>query len=232
MRKCLGALAVCCCWSTGNVHAQVSGSVAFVSDYLYRGLSSSDGRPVAQLNLAYDAEAGWFTGAFASRIRDAADLWGSVQYIGYAGYARRIEGELSWESGIARHHYAGASGRDYNEVHLGINSGQYSARISYAPNYLGMQSRTVYLEGSAGRELMDGLSGFVHLGYLNYLHGSPAYIARYRIDGRIGVVKALAGWKVQLAWDAAHISRTPVVQYGGNPVRSRNGVVLNLTRPF
>ena len=64
-----GAVALWTLLCASEACAQVSGSVTLVSDYRYRGISLSDGRPTAQLSVAYDRPDGWYMGAFASRVR-------------------------------------------------------------------------------------------------------------------------------------------------------------------
>lgn len=50
--------------------ATLSGQAAFVSDYRYRGLSLSEGRPAVQAKLNLDLGDGAYAEAFASTIRD------------------------------------------------------------------------------------------------------------------------------------------------------------------
>ena len=60
-----------------DVSARVSGSVAVVSDYLFRGVSLSEGRPAAQLNVNYDDASGWYAGGFASSTYNSPPSAGS-----------------------------------------------------------------------------------------------------------------------------------------------------------
>ena len=48
--------------------AQLGASVAADSDYRFRGVSLSDSRPGLRLTLNYDAPAGWYAGASATRV--------------------------------------------------------------------------------------------------------------------------------------------------------------------
>ena len=58
----------------GACRAQVAGSVGVVSDYRYRGMSLSDGRPAVQLSIDRDFAAGTYAGLMLSsvRLRDQA----------------------------------------------------------------------------------------------------------------------------------------------------------------
>src|SRR5215470_11326006 len=50
----------------GAAHAQISASVAAVSDYRFRGISQSDRKPALQGSVAYDHPSGLFAGLFVS----------------------------------------------------------------------------------------------------------------------------------------------------------------------
>ena len=49
--------------------AQVGVSASLLTDYLYRGVSLSDGRPAASLTLSYDHPSGAYGGLTASSAR-------------------------------------------------------------------------------------------------------------------------------------------------------------------
>ena len=44
----------------GIVFAQTGVGIAFLSDYLYRGVSLSNGKPTLSLSVAYDNPNGWY----------------------------------------------------------------------------------------------------------------------------------------------------------------------------
>ena len=100
-----------------DVSAQVSGSVAVVSDYLFRGVSLSEGRPAAQLNVNYDDASGWYAGGFASSVRLVADPGSHAQLIAYTGYARRLGSGLSFDAGASYAAFLQVAGYDYAELH-------------------------------------------------------------------------------------------------------------------
>ncbi len=225
------ALLLLVCLGGGHAHAQVSGSVALVSDYLYRGISLSQGDPVLQLNLNVDGPDGWYAGAFASRIKFDAARWGDVLLISYAGRAMRLDSGLAWDAGFSNYTYRGGSGRNYNEVHLGLGVENVRGRVSYSPDYLGNKARTVYADVSASHALGGGVSAFAHAGYLRALPGAPASMARSIVDGRIGLATSVSAWRLQLAWDGAHVARAGKPLYGYSRP-SRHGVVVSATRSF
>src|SRR5512144_21045 len=89
--------------AAGSAAAQLSGTVAAVTDYRYRGVTFSDRRPAAQAGLTYDDASGWYAGAFASTVRldPPGPATSNFQAIAYGGYAARLESGVSLEAGGA-----------------------------------------------------------------------------------------------------------------------------------
>jgi uncharacterized protein (TIGR02001 family) len=198
--------------------AQVSGSVAIVSDYVYRGISLSEGKAAPQLTLVYDHPDGWYLAGFVSNSRRSG-----AQYI---GYAQRLSLGSSWEAGVSNH---AASDMNFQEVFAGLAGERVSARVSYAPNYLGQGVRTVYGEVNASLRLGDKLNLFGHAGYFASLSDGWGKAPIRRADARIGLGFNLESWEFQLAWAGAHQRRAASAPYA---VQGSDSVVLNVMRRF
>jgi uncharacterized protein (TIGR02001 family) len=209
--------------------AQVSGSVALVSDYQYHGVSLSQGAPVPQLTVVYDNPAGWYVAAFASRIRVLYVPRADVKYAAHAGYARRLASGLSWEAGVSTNTYPDWSSRNYREVFGGLAGERVNGRLSYAPNYLGLDVATLYAEVNASHPLRGNLSLFGHLGYMASLGGGEASVRR--ADGRVGLGLNVQAWQFQLAVTGAQRRRAALQPYEA-PGRQARTVVLNVVRRF
>lgn len=202
----------------GGALAQISGSASVVSDYRLRGVSLSDGKPVAQLALDYDDPRGWYAGAFASgvRLRGAGD---TLQLMGYGGYAGRLGAGLSWEAGVSNAVFQRAATYNYAEGFVGLAAEHVSTRLSYAPEYFGKGS-SWYGEVNGQRALVDQLSLTMHAGLLRR-RAAPwqnAPTATLRADLRLGLSLDVAAWKLELAWQATQ-KKHPAYLYdeGGNP---------------
>lgn len=231
MRRACAVLLLCC-WQARVASAQISGSVALVSDHVYRGVSLSDGGPVPQLNLTYDGAAGWYVGAFASRYKLQGDSRSGTQYIGYAGYAQRLPSGLTLDAGVSQYGYAPGSRLNYSEVYASLAAANVNAKISYSPDYLGMKARSAYSEINGSYGLAENVSVYLHAGCLSYLSGVPLYASRHNLDGRMGLGTGWAGWRWQLAWAKAQTRRSGYAAWYGTAPRSRDSVVLSATRPF
>lgn len=202
--KTAPGLAALLLWScSGAALAQVSVVASTVSDYRLRGVSLSDGNPAAQLSVAYDHPQGWYAGLFASSatLRTAGD---TAQLMGYAGYARLLAPGLSWEAGVSKSAFRNAALYDYVETFVGLAGENLSGRLSYAPDYFGRGSHTVYGEANGNLALAEHLRLTGHLGLQHARPPQWAVLATpaWRFDVRVGLAFDVAAWKLQLAWTA------------------------------
>ena len=192
---------------TATASAQVSGSVALVSDYRYRGISLSDERPAAQLAVAYDGTGGGYAGALVSSVQPSRSARAQLQT--YLGITRPIRPGLNWELGVTYTTIAGDTGYDYPEAYLGLVTDHYSARLSYARHYFGQPAPTLYMALERTWRLSDHLRLLAHLGLLRR-NGPDEYEARrYRVDARAGLGWTWRDYHLQLAWTIARGSEGP-----------------------
>ncbi len=189
--------------------AQLSGTVAGVTDYRYRGVTFSDRRPAAQAGVTYDDASGWYAGAFGSTVRlDPPPGWATSRFqaIAYGGYAFRVGSGISVEAGGDYSAFAGVSDFNYGEVFIGASADNLSGRIHYSPRYFGTSSNAFYGEVNAAHPLVDAVRLNLHVGFLRYRYDSP-YGSLYGvtptkniIDARIGVRADIDRIQLEVAW--------------------------------
>ncbi len=114
------------------------GDVAIASDYIYRGVSQTDGRPALQGDAHLRSEAGWYAGLWTSTVDLPAARAARYEVNLYAG--RAWEMTRAWTASLAyvRYMYPGAAMRghfDYDELAL---SARFEDRLaltaSWSPN--------------------------------------------------------------------------------------------------
>lgn len=210
-----------------NAHAQLGASVEADSDYRFRGVSLSDSKPTLRVTLNYDAPAGWYAGASATRAELARDER-YTQWLPYAGYVMRLDDSRRLEFGASFSHFSGNSGYDYSEAYVGLLADRWSARVYYAPNYFGRQVHTAYAELNAHTLLNPNLRLFGHIGALAPLAHNDTGSAKTRFDLRIGAALALREVDLQLAWVAATRGGPYPAVYGGR----RTGLVASASVSF
>ena len=210
--------------------AQVGAVVSIFSDDRFRGVSVSDGRPVATFDLSYDASSGLY-GSVAGTLVAARDegprlLSGVVN----GGYAVRLRPNLTADFGASHtrySHYSGLSyGRDFTEVYAGLASKILGGRISVSPNYFGIARWTLHGELDAHIDLSRNTTLEGEAGLLVPL-GKGAYEARLdsQVDARVGLAQR-AG---PVTFHAAVSGRTGSGEIYGGHGHHRVAVVLGVS---
>jgi len=147
--------------------AQLTGNVALLSDYRFRGESLTEGRPALQASLNYDHSSGLFAGGLVSNVRIDPDVIGLGAQI-YGGYAHQFGDHLTAEAGVVTYVFPQpASGPTYNytEAFIGASYDKVTSRVYYTNSYFGGSSGT-YIEVNANHAITDHISVVGHLGYL------------------------------------------------------------------
>ncbi|HEX4235448.1 MAG TPA: TorF family putative porin [Caldimonas sp.] len=171
--------------------AQFGASVAVDSDYRYRGVSLSDGKPTARLTLNYDGDERWYAGASATRATLVANE-SYPQLVGYAGWLAPFPGGRSGEIGVDAVHFGGIAGYDFAEAYVGLLSDRWSTRLYLSPDYYGRSVPVAYAELNAHVPLHERVQLFAHVGALAPLRGQAGDAGKARIDVSLGagVVRA------------------------------------------
>jgi len=214
--------------------AQWSGSLRLESDHRFRGVTLSDGQPAWRLGAAYEHPGGAYAGASLAEVRLQPGRR-SVQWLAYAGLARRSSDRLAWELGATAAHFGSDAHADYRELYAGLAGPHWNLRLYHAPDYFGRGIRTLYAEANGGTALAGPWRWFAHLGMLRTLGGSAAYDERrWRADARMGVGIEWHELELQAAWVGAQRSDAgPAASaYAGSPAPRRSTWVLGATLFF
>ena len=203
-----------------SASAQASFSASLTSDYRYRGMSLSAEQAAPGVAVNLDTSSGLYTGASLVRARFLSTPV-DLQLMAYAGYARRIGANASWDAGITETRYSGARRYNYREAYAGVSNDRFSARVYVSPHYFGIGTRSVYAEVNGSHPLTDNLDLVGHVGHL--LRPTS------RTDVRVGLNAALDEWTVQLAWVATR-DGPPLYPFLATPHARR--LVLSTSRVF
>jgi uncharacterized protein (TIGR02001 family) len=129
----------------------LSGNVALVGDYRFRGVSQTYTQPAIQGGVDYGAAAGAYVGAWGSNVSGNQFLnGGSLELDLYGGY-RWTAGKVGLDLGLLYYWYPRARynidpGDRYNtaEVYVGGRYDQFVVKYSHAlTNLFGMNTRTI-----------------------------------------------------------------------------------------
>jgi len=222
------ALSVLPCLLAPVAQAQLSGNAGLLSNYLYRGISLSDNRPAARLALNYDDASGWYAGGQAVTGQLAMEQHRSLQWIGYAGYAQRLASGLSWETGVTAYAFPRTANWNFREVYIGLSGEALSARLHYAPDYLGFGERTLFGELNGGWLLAPRWQAFWHGGYLY----SRDNALSNRAEARLGLATGVQGWQAQVSLDFTRLRNENRNDIYGVNATWRRRLVLGVSRAF
>ena len=115
-----------------------SGTVAATTDYVFRGVSQTDGGAALQGGLNYRSPGGWFVGGWASNVAPYPSGMDAAEVNLYGGYGWAFSPEWSARANYTRYLYAWdrrPAAYDYGEfsITLGFED-RLAASISYQPD--------------------------------------------------------------------------------------------------
>jgi len=211
--------------AAGPACAQANGSVSVLSDYRYRGVSLSDGRPALQAQLGRDSDTGGYAGLQVSTVRLEQHIGDDLQLLPYAGVVRPLRGGWHWEAGVQYTAFLRSREYDYPEVFAGIGTEHAGVRIFYSNDYFG-QWPAWYATFDGNHALSPRWRLLGHAGVLHSMGGEVGY----RRDWTLGLGLALRDYDLQLAWGGVDADAHPHPRYRAPGYREESGWVLRLTR--
>jgi uncharacterized protein (TIGR02001 family) len=153
---CAGLIAMI--WASSAAAAGVSGDAGVVSDYRYRGVSLSDGRPAVQGSLTIEHGSGLYAELWGSTLGDGnpANSEGDLT----AGYGADLSDHVSIDLSGSWYLYPKSGDDNYAEATALVTAthgnASASAGVSYIPRQRATRDETgqshdnVYLFGTAG----------------------------------------------------------------------------------
>ena len=211
--------------SAATVHAQdantsgFSGDACLVSDYLFRGLSQTNGGPALQADLEYTPFGNLYVGAWASNIRWLANestptrrVSSNVEIDAYADMRGTFDHDWSYDAGFYTYNYPGTyppgfTSPDTQEGFASVSWKNLSLKYSLTVgNLFGIahSDGSGYLEAAWSDEFVPGWTFKTHVA-----HQTVANNAGYSYwDWKLGVMRSLKrGWSISLAYYATNANR-------------------------
>lgn len=206
-------------FANGMAASNITCNVALTSDYVFRGLTQTWGRPAIQGGADYANPNGFAAGFWASSISERSYPGGAMELDLYASYGRAISSDWSWRAGIYGYVYPGANldqaglaSRSLNtvEANVALSWKQFTLKYNYSlTDYFGVDAEqgyrsnsrgTGYLQLDATFPLSAAWSLALHAGHTHYtttLVMSPANGAR---DPGYSDVGATLKYQVATHW--------------------------------
>jgi uncharacterized protein (TIGR02001 family) len=266
MKKSLLALAVLAALTPLHSNAQtaaapaaepaspLSGNLAIVSDYRFRGISQSYRLPAVQGGIDYAHESGFYLGNWNSSVSGNQFPNGaSLEMDFYGGFKIPLSDAITLDLGGLYYYYPGAY---YNagprggkptmnnfELYVGSTFGPLTAKVSFtATDYFGVNGTTGYANNGSSKgsyyldlgystEIAAKTSLVAHVGYQNV----KSYSNYNYVDYKLGVTYDYTGWILGAAWIGTNAKKdywTYSEGSGDSKFVGNNTVVLSISKAF
>jgi uncharacterized protein (TIGR02001 family) len=199
-----------------------TGNMTIATDYRFRGISQTFGKPAIQGGVDYSHESGIYLGNWNSNVNEATGYpGGSIEMDFYGGWKTTFAEDFGLDIGVLYYYYPGtdtgfyspvnpktgklATGKvDNTEIYLGLSWKTLSFKWSHAlSDYFSIPdtSGTNYFDLSGTYDLGDGWGINGHVGYtdLKDFQSFNGDDGKYT-DWKLGVTKDFSGWVVGLAY--------------------------------
>lgn len=161
----------------------VSGNVALVSDYRFRGVSLSGGDPAIQGGVTLTHDSGFYAGTWASSIDDGGtDIYGDMELDLFAGWSGDLTEGIGLDVGLLYYAYpTNATGFDaeYFEPYATLSTTLGPLEAKLGVNYAWDQSSlgdsdNLYIHTEFGAGIpQTPISLLAHLGYTDGVLAPP-----------------------------------------------------------
>ena len=162
--------------------AEFESNVALSNEYMWRGMTQSDGQAAVSGGFDISGESGAYFGVWGSNVEYGDDATMELDY--YLGYAGETEGGLSYDIGYLLYDFPGAD-YDAEEIYLGLSYNLFG--VTY---YAGQDDAPDNVEFSVAL----GESG------VGFTYGDYDEIGKYTILS-YDLPVDLAGLTVSLSWN-------------------------------
>lgn len=240
------AVVVASLMAAGVAQAEVksTGSVAFTSDYKFRGISQTKTNAAVQGSLTVAHDSGVYFTAWGSSVD--LDLVGGSEVdtlLGYAGSA----GDVSYDVGVMRYNYPGANDSnaaatpDFNEVYGSVAYKGAKLGVAYSDDYYLESGKFSYVYGSYTTEVAGfGVMAQVGVAQFDDAAGLATAIAPggtvagedSYIDYKVAVSKAVAGLNVEVAYVGTDFDRDDFDGTGDYSNTAKASAVVTVSKAF
>jgi uncharacterized protein (TIGR02001 family) len=227
----------------------ITGNLTFTTDYVYRGISQTQGNMAIQGGLDYALPGGLYFSLWSSNVSGEIYSKGSMELDITAGYSTQIGKTFEVDLGLAYFMYPGAEitgppSDDYDttEFYIGGSFDNISFKYSRTLNdwygvnsdnpfnltgtAAGSSKGSSYIEGSATFELANDLSLLVRAGHCKIKNYGDANCTDYGLT----VMKTIEDFDVSLAFSTTNANEILYTVDGEDTGDSR--VVLSVARNF
>jgi uncharacterized protein (TIGR02001 family) len=127
--------------------SNLSGSLAFVSNYIFRGVTQTQNLPAVQGGLTYTFPYGIYISGWGSNVKfPSNNQQATVELDSIIGNTNTFD-DFKYDINVARYNYPGARFANYNELNTLFNYKFLQAGISYSANVYNTHESGTYYQG-------------------------------------------------------------------------------------
>lgn len=185
-------------WESEDGQHSTSASVALSSEYIWRGISQTDGDPAISGSFDYGHSSGFYAGVWGSNVDYGDDA--SAEFDVYLGFAGAFgDTGLGYDVGFIRYMFPGED-YNFNEVYGSLSYSIFTAGVAYSSDTLGSDEDGYYWSLDAAYDLPVGVNLYAGVGYFDadentFAPGIDDYSHYW-----VGVSKDLAGFTFDLSY--------------------------------
>ncbi len=216
-----------------------TGNMTFATEYLYRGIAQTRGKPALQGGFDYAHSSGLYAGIWGSNISWINDgtpgASASLEVDIYGGYKGAITDDIGFDVGVLTYNYPGSDKTptgwikpDTTEVYGALSWKWLTLKYSHSTTPLfgwynpvsGKKSRgSGYLELNAAYDLGDGWGINGHVGHQTVRNYSDASYTDYKMGGTkdVGFGVVGAAYSTTNANDSCGAIAVAAATDGNNP---------------
>ena len=197
----------------------ISGTMAFTSDYTFRGISQSDEAFAVQGSIDYAADSGIYASVWASSVdfnqTAVEDANAEVDFV--LGYTGALTETAGYDVGAIYYYYPGAAeslNYDYWEVYAGANQEiagiNFDASVNFSPEYFGESGDAIYTQAGFEKGLnLNGAGDITIAGHIGYqmIDDNATFGNEDYTDWSLSISKNIAGFDVTAAYVDTDLSK-------------------------
>jgi uncharacterized protein (TIGR02001 family) len=178
----------------------VTGNMSLVSEYRFRGIDQTFGKPALQGGFDYAHASGAYLGNWNSNVNEGAGFPGSNLEMDFYGGWKKAFGDFGLDVGAIYYFYPGTDPKvDNKEIYLGGSWKTLSAKYFHSiDDYFSVPNtkNSWYLDLSYTHDLGSGWGLVAHYGIFEFKNVSSG---DYN-DWKLGVTKDIGGWILGAAY--------------------------------
>lgn len=208
IRRVFAIIVTCLVTASSVAAAEVSGYLVGTTDYVYRGVTQSDGQGAVQAGLDVNFDSGFFLGVWGSTVDISGPAGNNRQneVRAYLGYGFDLNENVRTVFNTVAYRYPGSDGGfDYDNQETSVSLGiadQYWIEYAYSPNLYDLGVDTHNVEIFAEWPLGSNYLLSAGLGHFQ-VDRRPTIFANETVYGQIGLTRSYSRFDVDLRYHKA-----------------------------